>query len=85
MILENDNFVIAESDTREAFGLIALLGWDFLEGLAELDKATNETLSEYIRILSVEEENEPEWVRSNSIAGIRKANIILEKRNKENE
>jgi hypothetical protein len=67
-----------------AFGLIALLGWDFLEGLAELDKATNETLSEYIRILSVEEKNEPEWVKSNSIAGIRKANAILEKRNKEN-
>jgi hypothetical protein len=76
--------MILENDTREAFGLIALLGWDFLEGLAELDKATNETLSEYIRILSVEEKNEPEWVKSNSIAGIRKANAILEKRNKEN-
>ena len=84
MISENDNFVIAESDTREACGLIALLGWDFYDGLCELDKATNETLTEYIRILSKEEDGEPDWVKSNSIAGIQKANSILKKRNKEN-
>lgn len=72
--------MISENDTREAFGLIALLGWDSCQGLAELDKATNETLSEYIRILSKEEENEPEWIKVNSAAGIQKANSILEKR-----
>ena len=80
MIDKNDNLVITERDTREACGLVALLGWDSYEGLVELDKATNETLFEYIRILSKEEENEPEWVKSNSIAGIRKAKLILEKR-----
>ena len=84
MISENDNFVVAENDTREACGLIALLGWDFYDGLCELDNATDDTLSEYIRILSKEEENEPDWVKTNSIAGIQKANSILEKRNKEN-
>ncbi len=74
----NDGF--GDTPIDRAKGLVALLGWDWGDGIDALEKEDDATLREYISILEVETPNEPERVRLLSELGSRIAKDILRER-----
>lgn len=66
---------------RRASSLVALLGWDWWDGLTALDNESDEVLIAYLDIMMAPETpEEPDWMKAFTRHGIRWANSVLRER-----